>query len=59
MLAQPLQRRSVALGLGGFFGMVGAGLFDRFRLGALGEIGVVEPRGEAVAVLFRCLGGLG
>ena len=32
--------------------MIGAGLFHCFRLGALGEGWVAEPRGEAVALLF-------
>ena len=55
-LAEPLQRRAEALRIGRFLGVVGARLFHRFRLGALGESGVGEPRGEAVAVF---LGGLG
>ena len=38
--------------------MVGAGLVDRFGLGALGEGRVGEPRGEAVAVLFGGRDGL-
>ena len=53
---QPLQRRAQPFGLGGFRFMVGAGLVDRFGLGALGEVGVGEALREAVAFL---LGGLG
>ena len=51
-LAEPLQRGAEPLGLGGLGVMVGAGLFDRFGLGALGEGRVGEARGEAVAVLL-------
>ena len=41
-ITQPLQRRAQPLGLGGLGVMVGAGLFDRFGLGALGEIRIGE-----------------
>ena len=39
--------------------MVGAGFLDRFGLGALGEVGVGEALGEAVAFLFGGFGGFG
>src|SRR3546814_18861655 len=48
-----LFRSLQALGLGGFLGVVGAGLFDRFGLGAFDEARVAEPSGKRVALLFR------
>src|SRR4051794_27810059 len=38
--------------------MVGSGLFDRFRLGAFGEVRVAEALSEAVALLLGSGGGL-
>ena len=39
--------------------MIGARFLDRFGLGALGEVGIGEARGEAVALLLGGGGAFG
>ena len=47
-LPEPRQRRFEPLGFGGVVGVVGAGLVDRFGLGALDEVWILKARGEGI-----------
>ncbi len=57
-LSQPLQRSTEPFGLRRLGLMVRPRFLDRLGLGALGEVRIGEPLGEAVALLFGGGGGL-
>ena len=51
-LPQPRECGGKALCLGGFLGVIGAGFFNGFGLGAFDERRIVEAGGEGVTILL-------